>query len=259
MDEAETAMRSCRFLFSLAVAFALLWPPAALRAERYVVGVEESQYLPHYGHEGGAYAGFARAILDAYFSAKGHNLEYRALPVPRLYLSFIGGGVDFKYPDNALWKPEDKADAAVVYSDPVTNYVDGVSLRPERKGGGPKSIRTLGIIRGFTATAWTREIDAGHVTLVENDSFRGLVEQAIMGRVDGIFANIDVVQHLLTRELKTPGALVFDPALPHTGSYYHLSTIKHPHVIADFNAWMRENAASINALKQKHGVETWGN
>ena len=76
----------------------------------------------------------------------------------------------------------------------------------------------------------------------------------MIGRVDGVYANVDVVKHLLASELDKPGALEFDEALPHTRSAYHLSTLKHPEVIEAFNAWMKDRAGLLERLKKKHGL-----
>ena len=234
---------------------AVLPPGTTGAAERLVVGVEDSRYLPHYTFQEGRYGGFGRDLLDAYFAARAIQSEYRAMPVSRLFRDFLEGEIDLKYPDNPLWKPDLKAEAGVLYSDPVVAYIDGVSLPPEQVGSGADRIVVLGTLRGFTATSWIDRIESGQVRLVENDSFRGLVEQAIIGRIDGAYANVDVVRHLLSEELHRPYALLFDESLPHTRSHYHLSTISHPDVIADFNDWMKSEAGLIAKLKKRHGLQ----
>lgn len=230
-------------------------PPASALVERFVVGVEDSRYLPHYALVDGHYRGFARDLLDAFFDALGATPDYRPMPVARLFRSFMSGEVDLKYPDNALWQAAQKAGRAIDYSDPVVGYTDGVSVPPERVGAGIGAIRVLGTLRGFSPGGWAARLAAGQVKLMENDSFRGLVEQAIIGRVDGAYANVDVVRHLLASELGRPDALRFDPALPHVSSAYHLSTIAHPEIIEAFDAWMRDETALVGRLKTDYGLD----
>lgn len=225
------------------------------RAQTYSVGVENNQYLPAYGYVDGEYRGFARALLDAFAADKGYRFDYRPLPVIRLFAALVGGDIDLKFPDNAMWSADMKASQTVTYSDPVMAYIDGVNVLPDRKGRSVDSIRTLGLVRGFTAWDWQDRIKAGTVTLHESNSFTALLETTIVARNDGAYANVAVVHHQLETVLNKPGALVFDPSLPHTRSHYHLSSIKHPQLVAEFNGWMAANAASIARLKAEFAVE----
>lgn len=243
-----------RLAAALGLLGALALPSGGAGAERFLVGVEDSRYLPHYAFVEGQYRGFARDLLDAFFASRGGTPEYRAMPVARLFRSFLQGELDFKYPDNALWQAKLKGTAAIVYSDPIVAFIDGVTVLPERVGEGVEAIETLGTLRGFTATGWSQRLEAGQVALIENDSFRGLVEQGLIGRVDGVYANVDVVEHLLANDLKRPDALRFDETLPHTRGAYHLSTIAHPELIEAFNAWMKAEAALLLQLKSEHGL-----
>jgi len=240
-------------LLSAAVAAAFVAQTAA--ADTITVGVENIEYFPQYTYKDGEYRGFARAVLDAFAKAKGHTFEYRALPVSRLFLSFVAGDIDLKYPDNAYWSADLKKDVKVVYSDPVVAYIDGVSVLPAAKGKPVDDFKTLGIVRGFTAWDWAKRLEEGKAKLQENNSFTGLLEQTILGRADGAYGNVAVVSYLLENDLKKPGALVFDAGLPHTKSDYHLSSIKRPEIIAEFNAWMKAEAATVAALKAEYKVE----
>ena len=230
--------------------------PVAEAEHPLMIGVEQNHYLPHYAHDGREYSGFAREILDAFFQSQGYVYQYRALPVARLYSSFIAGQVDFKYPDNALWRPELKQHQSIVYSDPVVSYVDGVSVLRQHRGRRIDELNTLATVRGFTVMPWSFRIAEGQITLIENDSFRGMVEQALIGRVDGIYANVDVVRHFLATELARPQALVFDSSMPYNRGYYRLATIRHPQVIHVFNTWLQNNKKYVNDLKKTYQLES---
>lgn len=240
---------------ALAICSAILALAHPAAATTFIVGVENIDYLPHYTVENGEYKGFARALLDAYAKDRGHVFEYRPIPIARLFREFVEGNVDFKYPDHPNWSQEIKIGKAIVYSDPVVAYIDGVSVVPAKLGQPQEKIRTLGTIYGFTAWDWLDQIKAGRVRLEENPHFEGLVKQALWGRVDGVYANVSGVAYQLDQVLKQPGGLVFDPSLPYSRSSYLLSTIKHPEIIADFNAWMKENAARISQMKIDYAVE----
>lgn len=225
------------------------------RAATFSVGVEDVRYLPVYSYEDGEYKGFARAILDAFAKDEGYDFDYRPFPVVRLFNEFVAGDVDFKFPDNTMWSAELKRGHIVAYSDPVVAYIDGVSVLPVNKNKGVDAIKTLGAVRGFTAWDWMDRIKAGAVELHENNSFDALLRTTIAGRNDGAYGSVAVVNYQLDHVLREPGALVYDPTLPHTMSHYALSSIKHPEIIKRFNAWMSANADRIATLKAGYGVE----
>lgn len=234
---------------------ALCVATGAAAGPTFVVGVENQDYLPAFTYEQGAYKGFARELFDAFARDRGYVFEYRALPVPRLYASFFGGQLDFKFPDNPNWKKDQRAGKTILYSDPVFVTVDGVSVVPEKKEATPADIRTLGTMAGFTPWAWIDRIKANQVSLSENTHFDGLIRQALAGRVDGVYASVAVMNYQLDHVLKKPGALTFNPRLPYSRDNYHLSTFKHGEVLREFNAWLKQNRASVEAMKKRHGVE----
>ncbi|MFP3383261.1 substrate-binding periplasmic protein [Tritonibacter sp. SIMBA_163] len=232
----------------------LSWTPMAQAAEPLVVGVEDTEYLPHYNWDGETYSGFGADILNRFAADEGYELTFRALPVSRLMQAVINGDVDLKYPDNAYWSADLKEGTDLVYSEPVVEAIDGVMVEPANKGAGGEQIKRLGIVLGFTAFAWLDRIESGSVALTKNSSLTGMVRQALAGRIDGAYANLDVVRHVLVELGHAPEALVFDESLPHSVSNYHLSTSTHSDVVAAFDVWMDANPEVIAELKAKHGL-----
>ena len=233
----------------------LLAASAAGAKDTLVIGVENLYYLPLSTYEKGAYRGFARDLFDAFAQDRGYAVEYRALPVPRLYASFFSGELDFKFPDNPAWKPAQRAGRKIHYSDPVATFVDGSCTLPERKLGHPDQIQRLGTLGGFTPEAWLQRIQTGQPRLSENTHLEALVRQGLAGRVDAAYASVAAINYQLDRVLKRPGALVFNPALPFNRDHYYLSTLKRPDVLKEFNDWLRKHRQRVAALKQQHGVE----
>lgn len=231
------------------------WAGAVGAKEVLVVGVENQHYLPAYAFENGVYKGYARELLDAWAQDRDYQLEYRPLPVPRLYAAFFGGQVDFKFPDNPNWKKDERSGKSITYSDPVVAFVDGTSVHPTRKNAGLDEFKVLGTLGGFTPWAWLDRIQTGKTALSENFNVEALIRQGIAGRVDGVYANVAVINYQLDHVLKQPGALVFNPKLPYSRDNYQLSSIKHPEIVRDFNDWMRKNRDRISALKKQHQVE----
>ena len=226
--------------------------PPAKAAEPLIVGVEDNQYLPHYSFSERRYSGLGRDILDAFFESKGYEVDYKALPVARLYVEFLNGKVDFKYPANPQWRPELKDTSAIIYSDPVAGFIDGVSVLPNKKGREMDDLKVLATVRGFTVTPWLYKIQEGEITLVENDSVLGMLKQALIERVDGVFANVDVVRYTLEHVMQKPNALEFDATIPYSRGSYRLATINHPQAMTEFNDWLQANTNYVAALKKKY-------
>lgn len=235
--------------------FLLLTAVGVRAKDTLIVGVENQYYLPIYAAEKGVYQGFARELLDAFARDRDYRIEYRALPVPRLYASFFAGQVDLKFPDNSNWKRDQRVGMKIFYSDPVAAYVDGVSLLPRNLNAAPDTIKRLATLGGFTPWAWMDRIESGKTVLSENSNLESLVRQTLAGRVDGAYASVAVINYQLDHVLKQPGALVFAPGLPNSRDNYFLSSIKRPRVVQEFNDWMRMNKKRISAMKKEFGVE----
>lgn len=241
-----------RLILVLAIVFAVD-AHAQARGETITVGVEDFDYMPHFSSEGGVYAGFGAAVLNAFAADVGYRLDYRPMPIARLFKTFVAGDVDLKYPANPLWSADVKADRDVVYSAPVAPYIDGVMVSPTTFGRSADFYVELGTVAGFTAWDWLDRIEAGSVALTENPSLDGLVLQALAGRVEAIYANVAVVRGRL-RQLGQPDGLKFDDGLPHTKSAYHLAAIARSDVVFAFDAWLAANPALMDALKAEYRV-----
>jgi len=221
-------------------------------AERLVVGVENIEYLPHYNWDGETYSGFGADLLSAFAEDQGYELEFKALPITRLMQAFVTGDVDLKYPDNAYWSSELKDGQGLVYSEVVVEAIDGVMVLPENLGRSADSVGQLGTVLGFTPYSWLDLINSGDVSLQENSSFIGMVRQALVGRIDGAYANQDVIKRVLRDLGKDEDALVFDESLPHSVSNHHVSSSNRADVVEAFNAWLAENGETVASLREKH-------
>ncbi|MBF8160433.1 substrate-binding periplasmic protein [Ectopseudomonas hydrolytica] len=233
----------------------LLLTPAAL-AQTYVVGVEELPFAPHYSLDGeGQYRGFAREVLDAFAADSGVGLSYKALPVDQLLPALQRGEIDLKYPDSPHWAGAQKAGMTLHYSQAVVDYVDGVLVAPQRKGQAVERLGRLAMVQGWTPRGYEQAIDSGQIQLSYSDDLRQMIRQALKQDTDGAYFNVVVATHYLDNIRARPGALVFDPKLPHTRGSFHLSSLRHPQLIARFDRFLVERSAQVAALKASHRVE----
>ena len=223
-------------------------------AEDFNIGVEAIEYYPLYAKRDGQYNGYARALLDEFAKKEGHTFTYKILPIKRLFNSFVEGDVDFKFPDSPYWKKGLKAGKNVVYSDSAVEYIDGVLVSPKALGKGKEQLKTLGVLRGFTAWDYLDDISSKAIKLKEGNSLKSLVQMVSANRIDGVYFNVIVAKYFMENTLFAKDSLIFDKSLPHTRGNYYLSTIKHPKVLASFNKFLKENGALVESLKAKYNV-----
>ncbi|SDH87093.1 extracellular solute-binding protein, family 3 [Pseudomonas benzenivorans] len=235
--------------------FAVLFSASA-GAESYVIGVEDLAFAPHYSiDQHGHYQGFARELFDAFASHSGVHLSYKALPVERLLPALLQGEVDLKYPDSGNWAQAQKAGKDLRYSQAVVGYVDGVLVAPQRQGQPLERLERLAMVNGWTPWGYQERIDAQQIRLTYSDDLRRMIHQALKKDTDGAYFNVVVATHYLDNIRARPGALVFDPKLPHTRGSFHLSTLKHPGLLQRFDRFLLERQAEVAALKDKYRVE----
>lgn len=221
----------------------------------FVVGVENTSYLPHYTYDDNTYGGYARAVLDAFAERKGYTFTYEGRPVARLYVEYIEWNkFDFKYPDNPVWAGDMKKNISLTYSEPVVYFTDGVWVLPENKEKGVAPGFVLGTIRGFTAQAYLDDIEKGTVKLEPSNLFTGLIKKVLSGRVDGAYISQAVGTYYLEKVMNEHGELVFDKSLPHITDSFHLSSINHPEVIKAFNEFLKTEAELVRKLKKEFNV-----
>ncbi|WP_120995510.1 transporter substrate-binding domain-containing protein [Stutzerimonas urumqiensis] len=225
-------------------------------ARPIVVGVEQASFLPHYSvDEQGRYHGYARDVLDLFAAVEGVELTFRPMPAEALLPALLAGEIDLKYPDNASWASDAKAGHSLHYSLPVADYVDGVLVAPRRLGLGADQLKRLAVVDGWTPRGYEAALSSGQTLLVPGEDIEQMIRQALLKDTDGAYYNVVVATYYLDNIRARPGALVFDPDLPHTRSTYHLSTVRHPELVAAFNRFLSENAASVEQLKTRHGLQ----
>lgn len=229
---------------------------SAAMAQTYVVGVENLAFAPHYSTDAqGTYQGFAREVLDLFAGTSGITLEYRPLPVDALLPALLSGQVDLKYPDNPAWAPEQKAGKTLHYSQPVTEYVDGVLVAPERLGQGVGALKRLALVDGWTPRGYEQPVQSGQIALAPSADLKQMIHAALKKQADGAYFNVVVATFYLDNIRAKPGALVFDPSLPHTRGAFHLSTLKQGELVERFDRFLVDHAGEVAAIKAKYGVE----
>ncbi len=224
-------------------------------AEPLVVAVEDIDFMPLWSVENGTYKGFGRELLDAFAEHEKLEIEYRPLPVKRLFLEFLSGRVDLKFPDHPNWAAHDKAGKNLRYSDPILDYVDGLLVRPEYAGRLDRKFEFIGTVRGFTLSQDLQDSIGQGQGLVEATEIGDLIRMAMAKRIQAVYFNVAVGQYYLREQMKQANALVFDASRAHTRGQYYLSSIKRHDVVQAFNRFMREEKALIDTLRKRYHLQ----
>ena len=238
-----------------------LWLLIALRAPaalpEYSVGVEDVDYYPIYSVTAPdyQYRGYARDLLDLFAAREQIQLRYVALPVRRLFHNYWAGRLDLVFPDSPRWNVDQKPALKISYSQAVLVFQDAMLVLPSRLGEPREQFRKLGFVRGFTPWKFQAQIAAGQVKIEESPGPEGLIRMALAGYIDGANMAQQVARYHLA-QLGQPTGLVVEPnLLTLQDSRYYLSSIRHPELIARFDAFLRHEARAVQALKAKYGLE----
>lgn len=219
----------------------------------FIVGVENIDYYPHFAYRDGKYEGFARELLDLFAKKHGYKFEYKPLSINRLYKCLITNQIDFKYPDNKTWGLNLKKGSKIYYSDKVVEYIDGISV--SKKNLQKTKLKTLGTVYGFTPWDNHDKITFKLIQFKQNHVIKNLINQTLLGKIDGVYANVVVIRHKVKHKFKKEGEILFNKNLPYIKSAYSLSTSKHGKIILQFNEFLKKEKKAIEKLKLKYKVK----
>lgn len=258
----KNIIRGFAFLLFFASIFISLVHAQTEEKKSFIIGVELIEYQPYFGFDPANpenYVGYAREFLDAFAKDKGYNLDYRMLPIKRLYAEFFAGDLDFKFPDNATWAMEEKEDKTIYYSEPACDFTDGLIVHTDDKDITVDKIMEIGTVRGFTPSAYSDLISSKKVKVNETTSLPTLLKQVEAKRIDGAYGNIIVFCFALQNSDIEKKKLCFAEHLPHQKGSYMVSTMKYPEIINEINAFLKDNPELIDALRKKYHIDTLTN
>ncbi|XQF90125.1 amino acid ABC transporter substrate-binding protein [Pseudoalteromonas espejiana] len=224
--------------------------------KKYVVGVENIEYLPYYDGSGTNkvdYYGYSRELLEMFADKQGIKLEFYSLPIPRLYKEFIEHHhVDFKYPDNPNWQVGYKQalNTAINYSEP--SLVTHTGIASLKQNITLKDCKSLAKVRGFTLQGLNELTTKPALKVVETDNVIEMIYLLYKERIDCIYISHDVLQYNIEEFFDTTVPVYFQHQLPVDEQAFLLSTINYPNLVKKFNAFLKNNKNKVKELKQKH-------
>lgn len=231
----------------------LLSSPA--NSETFRVGVENASYYPYSEVYQGEYVGVGRDIIELFGSTKGYLFDFIHNPLARNKKLFIGGELDFLFPDSPQWTLplKESVNKPVHYSQGFVDYIDGVSVLTQNSHMSLDQLNTLGVLIGFSPVDYYTK--NSRIRISTNTSINGLVQQLILGRVDGIYLSRHVVQHQL-KLLEKTSLVSFMEEFPKQEGTYHLSTIQYPKIIQEFDRFLSTHKREILLIRRQYGLST---
>jgi hypothetical protein len=224
-------------------------------AQEFIIGVEEVSYYPLYDFSitNESKQSFSKELLATFF--KQHNYPYRFMPLPikRFNKWYEEKGIDFKFPDNVRWREDKRNKLSITFSQSVIKLMAGTYVLKSNTTYKRNDIKKLGTIFGFDPTLWLKEVKSKKLELIEESSPFSIVKHVLHGNVDATNIDANVIRHNLNL-LNKPNALVLNTNIKHEVFSYHLSSIKHPKVIIEFNNFIQNHPSLLRQLKKKYGI-----
>lgn len=232
--------------------FSLTYAPK-LAATHLVIGVEDISYYPYFDYTS-SQTSFSKLVLDKFAADSGHSITYVRLPIKQFSKWLYESNVDFKFPDNRRWQDATESDShATYFSDPLLFMRAGTIVLKQNQDKPKVYFKYLGMITGFYPTLWMDEIAKNEVNLLDDTSAKVLVKQLVNGIVDGIDIDIAVAEHYL-KELQIDQQVAYSSQLQQQVFSHHLSTLKYPEIISQFNQWLANNQDFVARTKKQLSI-----
>lgn len=248
-------MKKIKFLQlpTLSLLSLLIFCSLSAKAKEFVIGVEAISYYPLYDFSATDIdrPSFTKDILTAFFESHNYSYRFLALPIKRFDKWYAEKNIDFKFPDNIRWREDNKLN--ITFSKAVIKLMAGTYVLKSNKLLPRNKIKRMGTILGFFPTLWLDEIKAEKVVLIEDASPYSIVKHMLYNNIDSTNIDSNVIRHnlaLLNRE----GEIVLNTTIRHESFSYHLSSIRYPNIIEEFNAFLKKNAALVKSLKFKYNI-----
>lgn len=224
--------------------------------KEFVIGVEAIDYFPLYDfdHANNEKDSFGRELLTDFFTQAGYKFKFLPLPIKRFDKWLIEKDIDFKFPDNIRWRQDEREKLEIKFSGPIVELVAGSYVIESNQTMTREQVKKIGTITGFYPTLWVEDLKTGRVKLVEENNPIGIVRHLERGNVDLLNLDINVIEHNLKR-LGSGKRAVLNTNLHHETFTYHLSTIHHQKILAEFTQYLSENKDKIENLKKKYLIK----
>ena len=219
---------------------------------QYRVGVEGLDYYPHFAF-GYRETSFSKVVLDRFAQEQNISFEYIPLPIKRMEILYKEDKIDFRFPDNVMWRETQFDRDSVIYSTPLVTVLAGTTVLKSKVGRSRASINSIGTLLGFHPGLWADKLNVKKFKFLHHSSVASVVNMGLDNIVDGLEIDYSVIHFHLSKMGKKK-ALVLDPTLPTLNVSYSLSTVRHTALINQFNLFVKNNRVFINDTKKRFNI-----
>lgn len=223
--------------------------------QEFIIGVEEVSYYPLYDFSATDTnkPSFSKDLLTAFFEQHNYSYRFIAFPIKRFNKWYVEKGIDFKFPDNVRWRDDKENKLNITFSQSVVKLMAGTYVLKSNAKYKRDDIKKLATILGFVPTLWFDKVESKELKLIEDNSPYGIVKHMLHGNVDATNIDANVIRYNL-KLLANPEAIILNTNIKHEVYSYHLSSIKHPEIIKQFDDFLQNNPSLLQQLKKKHDI-----
>jgi hypothetical protein len=224
-------------------------------AKEFVIGVEAVNYYPLYDFSATNTnkPSYSKDLLSAFFEQHNYSYRFIALPIKRFNKCCIGEEIDFKFPDNKMWRDDKQRKLNITFSQSTIQLMSGSYVLKSNAKYKRSDIKKLSTILGFIPTLWFDKVDSKEFELIEEYTPISAVKHLVHGNVDATNVDSNVIRHNL-KLLETTKEIILNTNITHEVYSYHLSSIRHPKIIKQFDVFLQNNTLLLLKLKQKYGI-----
>lgn len=228
---------------------------SVLASEKHIyrVGIEDIEYYPMFTtKEERNKTGFLIGVMELFAKQRGVKFEYIHLPITRFEEWYRQESIDFRLPDNPIWNTNNDK---LVFSADILQLPSHTVVLKKNQSTPVSNLKFLGSLHGFMpAFHWEERIKSGKTQFTFKSSIRVLIQMLVKGMVDGLDVNISVVHHYAKELGYNTDDFVESTEAPIFQYTYALSTMSHPEIIKDFDAFLVASQNEINLLKQRKNI-----
>ena len=224
-------------------------------AKEFIIGVEDVSYYPLYDFSATDTnrPSYSKDVLTAFFEQHNYSYRFIALPIKRFNKWYVENGIDFKFPDNVRWRDDKQNKLNITFSQSVVKLMAGSYVLKNNAQYEKNDIKKLATIFGFAMTLWSDEIKNKKLKLIEEHTPYSIVKHMLHGNVDATNIDANVIRHNL-KLLGKPQAIVLNMNIKHEVYSFHLSSIKHPNIIKQFDNFLQKNQKLLQQLKDRYDI-----
>jgi len=243
-------------IISVLLISVLLGGGSAASEKEFIIGVEAVSYYPLYDFSAHDISkpSFTKELLSTFFELHHYPYQFVALPIKRFDKWYVEESIDFKFPDNFRWRNDKTNKLNITFSTSVVQLMAGSYVLKSKQHSSRNQIKKLGTILGFVPTLWFDKLENNQLEVIEETSPLSVIKHLVYGNVDATNIDPNVIRYNLKR-LNKEGQVVLNKNIKHEVFAYHLSSIKYPKVIKEFDSFLQTNQDFVKRLKIKYGID----